>query len=65
MFKLFHDGKIWTIPNVMSFFRLLLVPIISFLFFKKNNTWLVWLAVLIGVCGMYLLCMTEGFRLTR
>ena len=44
---------------------MLLVPIISFLFFKKENSWLVWLAVLIGVCGMYLLCMTEGFRLTR
>ena len=44
---------------------MLLVPIISFVFFRKKNTWLVWLAVLIGVCGMYLLCMTEGFHLTR
>ena len=43
---------------------MLLVPIISFLVFKKKNSWLVWIAVLIGVCGMYLLCITEGFSLT-
>ena len=28
MTKLFRDGKVWTIPNLMSFFRLLLVPFI-------------------------------------
>ncbi|MBQ3404281.1 MAG: DMT family transporter [Oscillospiraceae bacterium] len=43
---------------------MLLVPIISFLVFKRKNSWLVWLAVLIGVCGMYLLCITDGFSLT-
>ena len=44
---------------------MLLVPIFGFLFFRKRNTWLVWLAVLVGVAGMYLLCVTEGFQLTR
>ena len=43
---------------------ILLVPIIGFIFFKKKNTWLVWAAVLLGVAGMYLLCVTEGFGLT-
>ena len=44
---------------------MLLVPIFGFLLFRKRNSWLVWLAVLIGVWGMYLLCVTEGFRLSR
>ena len=43
---------------------MLLVPIIGFVLLKQRNTWLVWLAVLIGVAGMYLLCITEGFSLT-
>ncbi|MBQ4424761.1 MAG: DMT family transporter [Lachnospiraceae bacterium] len=42
---------------------MLLVPIFSFLLFKKRNSWLVWLAVLLGLCGMYLLCMTESFTI--
>ena len=44
---------------------MLLVPIIGFALFRRKNSWLVWLAVLIGVAGMYLLCVTEDFRLTR
>lgn len=28
MFKLFRSGKVWTVPNFMSMFRLLLVPFI-------------------------------------
>ena len=43
----------------------LLVPVINFVFFKKRNSAVVWLAVLLGVVGMYLLCMTEGFSLGR
>lgn len=42
---------------------MLLVPIVNFLLFKKKNTLQVWLAVLIGVVGMYLLCVTEDFGL--
>ncbi|MBR2561975.1 MAG: DMT family transporter [Eubacterium sp.] len=44
---------------------MLLVPIIGAVFFKKKNTWLVWLAVAIGVVGMYLLCITERLSLTK
>jgi len=44
---------------------MLLVPVINFVLFKEKNTWLVWLAVLMVVFGMYLLCVTEGFSLTR
>ncbi|MBR6088872.1 MAG: DMT family transporter [Anaerolineaceae bacterium] len=44
---------------------MLLVPVINFVFFGKKNSWLVWLAVGIGVAGMYLLCMTGGLRLTH
>lgn len=44
---------------------MLLVPIFATIFFHKKNGWLVWLAVGIGVVGMYLLCVTESFTLTR
>lgn len=44
---------------------MLLVPVIGFVLFRRKNTWLVWLAVLMGVAGMYLLCVTESFSLTR
>lgn len=44
---------------------ILLVPIINFMLFRKKNSPLVWIAVLISVVGMYLLCMTEGFRLAH
>ncbi len=43
---------------------ILLVPVIGFVLFRKKNTWLAWGAVLLGVVGMYLLCVTEGFGLT-
>lgn len=42
---------------------MLLVPILNLVLFRKKGTWLVWLAVLIGVGGMYLLCMNERFQL--
>ncbi len=37
MLKPFHDGKIWTIPNIMSFFRLLLVPFIIWAYVGQHN----------------------------
>lgn len=61
-------GLVYTSAGKAGFITamyMLLVPILNFVFFKKKNTWLVWLAVGTGVVGMYLLCMTEGFRLTR
>lgn len=38
MFKLFRSGKIWTIPNIMSMFRLLLVPFIIWAYIGQHNT---------------------------
>ena len=44
---------------------ILLVPIISTVFLRKKSSWIVWLAVFLGIIGMYLLCMTESLRLAR
>ena len=37
MFKLFRSGKVWTIPNLMSMFRLLLVPFIIWAYVGLNS----------------------------
>jgi len=61
-------GVVYTSAGKAGFITamyMLLVPVINFLFFKKRNSLRVWLAVLVGVAGMYLLCMTEGFSLTK
>ena len=44
---------------------ILIVPVVNILVFRKKYPWLVWLAVLLGVIGMYLLCMTESLRLSH
>lgn len=44
---------------------ILLVPVASFLLFRRRYPWLVWIAVLIGIAGMYLMCMTESFTLAE
>ena len=44
---------------------MLLVPVIRLVFFRDKGTLLVWSAVALGVAGMYLLCVTDRFRLTR
>ena len=66
--SLFHQmGVVYTTAGKAGFITamyMLLVPIINFVFFKKKNTWLVWTGVLVGVFGMYLLCITDGFSLT-
>ncbi len=59
-------GLVYTTAGKAGFITalyMLLVPIANFLIFKKKNTLQVWLAVLVGVIGMYLLCVTEGFGL--
>ncbi|MCR4885554.1 MAG: DMT family transporter [Clostridiales bacterium] len=43
---------------------ILLVPVIGSVFFGRRNPWPVWLAVLLGVAGMYLLCVKERIALT-
>ncbi len=44
---------------------MLIVPIISLLIFRRKYSWLVWLSVLLGVIGMYFLCITESFSLSN
>ncbi len=44
---------------------ILFVPIINLVFFRKKNVLRVWLAVLLGLAGMYFLCIKEGFVLTK
>lgn len=61
-------GVVYTTAGKAGFITalyMLLVPILHFLLFRKKNRWHVWLAVLIGLIGMYLLCLTESLRLTR
>lgn len=41
---------------------LILVPLVG-IFFRKKIGIKVWFAVVLAVCGMYLLCITEGFRM--
>ena len=60
-------GLVYTTAGKAGFITamyILLVPILGFVFFKKKNTWLVWLSVLFGVAGMYFLCISGAFRLS-
>ena len=62
-----QTGLVYTTAGKAGFITamyMLLVPVIGFIFLKKKNGLPVWLAVGLGMVGMYLLCMTEGFRLT-
>ncbi len=44
---------------------MLFVPIFGFILFRRKNSWVVWLAVLVGVVGMYFLCITGDLTLTK
>ena len=61
-------GLVYTTAGKAGFITamyILIVPVLSFVLFRRRSGWLVWCAVAIGVMGMYLLCVTEGFRLTH
>lgn len=61
-------GVVYTSAGKAGFITamyMLFVPVLNYFLFKKKNSWLVWLAVFIGVGGMYLLCVKEDFTLTR
>lgn len=61
-------GVVYTSAGKAGFITamyMLLVPVINFILFKKKNSLRVWIAVLIGVAGMYLLCVNEGFSLSQ
>ena len=44
---------------------ILLVPLLNLALFRKRSSLHVWFAIAIGLAGMYLLCVTEDFRLVR
>ena len=61
-------GIVYTTAGKAGFITalyILLVPVLNFVIFRKRSRWFVWVAVLIGVAGMYLLCMAESIRLAR
>ena len=61
-------GLVYTTAGKAGFITamyMLLVPIAGTIIFKKKNPLIVWLAVLLGIVGMYFLCITEEFRLSK
>ena len=44
---------------------MLFVPIVGFVLFKMRHSWTVWLAVALGIVGMYFLCVNEALYLTK
>jgi len=61
-------GIVYTTAGKAGFITalyILLVPAVNFLLFKKRAGLHVWLAIAIGVAGMYLLCVTEDFSITH
>ena len=61
-----QKGLVYTTAGKAGFITalyILLVPVLSFWFLKKKYTWYVWIAVLLGMTGMYFLCINEGFSL--
>lgn len=59
-------GLVYTTAGKAGFITamyILIVPVISFFVFRRKVSWLVWVSVLIGIIGMYLLCIKDGFSL--
>ena len=60
-------GLVYTTAGKAGFLTamyMLFVPIIHRIFFRKKNPVSVWIAVFLGLFGMYLLCVTEDLTLT-
>lgn len=63
-----QTGLIYTTAGKGGFISsmyLLPVPFLNMLIFRKKIGWSVWVAVAMAVVGMYLLCLSETFRLER
>ncbi len=61
-------GLVYTTAGKAGFITslyMVIVPIFNFLLFRKRNTIIVWIAVLLGVIGLYLLCATDGIKLSQ
>lgn len=60
-------GLVYTTAGKAGFITamyMLFVPIFNLIIFKKNNGLKVWIAVITGIVGMYLLCVRDDFVLT-
>ncbi len=60
-------GLVYTTAGKAGFITamyMLLVPIFNLIIFKKSGSAKIWISVIIGMLGMYLLCMKESFSLT-
>ena len=49
----------------ISSMYMLPVPFLNLLLFRKRIQWTVWISLVMAVVGLYLLCLTGGFRLER
>ena len=61
-------GLVYTTAGKAGFITalyMLIVPILNFIIFRKRSPFTVWIAVLMGIFGMYLLCMNGGFSLSQ
>ncbi len=61
-------GVVYTTAGKAGFLTamyMLIVPVVEALCFRKKYPRTVWLAVAVGVAGMYLLCVKDGLRLGR
>lgn len=61
-------GLVYTTAGKAGFITalyMLIVPILNLIIFRKRNPFTVWIAVLMGIFGMYLLCMNGGFSLSQ
>lgn len=62
-----QTGIIYTTAGKAGFITalyIIIVPVINFVVFKKKSSLLVLVSVIIGLIGMYLLCINEGFFLS-
>lgn len=60
-------GIVYTTAGKAGFITamyILFVPVIGVLFFRRKSSLRVWIAVALGVLGMYLLCIKESLSLT-
>ena len=49
----------------LSAMYMLPIPFLNLLIFRKRVQWTVWIAIAIAIAGMYLLCLSESFRLEQ
>lgn len=61
-------GLVYTTAGKAGFITamyMLFVPILNLILFKEKGSAKTWIAIMLGVAGMYLLCMNEGVAFTK